>query len=366
MTKTLLLSGQSNAVGRGEGGVFPSHSLVQVWDSQNDRDDLTALGTGFVTANRQSAPFVDSCNNLGYHAARYLADMIGEDVQLVIVAKGSQSISKWANGAPMHERIKAVLSAAGISAVDAFLWHQGEGDEVLGSGTYAEKFTQLLTDLESEGIVGATTPVIIGETSPTHPNINAVLRGLEGGRVRCARLTHLNTLSDGTHFDGSALVQAGWQYAKCLHDFFLTPWGPSMGEYVSAFGFQAQTLSSGADTKIPVQAFAGDGSWIVNGSFKAKKAGLYHFSARGYLDGGRLRLKLLDASGAELQFLAYSGGQDDAANNAIICGFADIDLAEGDIVSLGLTHSKGAAVSLTATAAAKHCRLSVRLMEEYA
>lgn len=226
-------------------------------------------------------------------------------------------------------------------------------------------FFQLLADLESYGIISASTPVIVGDLAPQYTNMNPVLHGLEGGRLRCARISHLSLNSDEIHLDGAALVQAGWQYAKAMRDFSQTPWELVMSDYVSAAGYSAQNLASGVDVKIPLQAYAGKSAMIVNGSFKAPKAGLYRFSARGYAQAGRLRLKLLDASGAQLQFMAYAGSEDDTANNPILTGTADLDLAEGDVVSLGLTHGKGSTVSITAAVSATYNRLSVELIEAY-
>ena len=128
MTKYFLASGQSNMVGRGAGGASTFSSLLKVWNNENDLTDLTALGNAWVSPNLSQDPFVGGKNNLAVHAANQIALTTGEQVRLIIVAKGNTSIGQWFSASirqPMLYRISAVLAAANVTAVNGFWWHQG-------------------------------------------------------------------------------------------------------------------------------------------------------------------------------------------------------------------------------------------------
>lgn len=216
MTKYLLASGQSNMVGRGTGGSFDISPLVKVWNNLNDINGTGSLGTAFVTPSLAANPFVGGCNNMAVQAADDIARALNEDVRLIIVADGGQPIEEWYSGGsakPMLTRIMLVLAASGVSRIDGFLWHQGEGDGNTPYATYESRFNAILRTIRDAGYISDTTPVVIGETSVGHA-VNATLSQLDASsaRIGLAHIANLPT-QDGTHFTGASLVLAGAQYA---------------------------------------------------------------------------------------------------------------------------------------------------------
>jgi hypothetical protein len=359
--KTILCMGQSNAIGRGAGGVSATTN-VTVWDNENDRTDTTNLGAAFVTPSLAASPFVGGKNNKFLHAANYLARELGEAVRLIIVATGSQPITAWCDAAgtkgAMWARTVAVLAAAGVS-VDAVLWHQGESDAA-ASGTYAAKFTKLVAELQGANVITSSTPVGVCGLAAQYSSMNSVLAGLTAGRILHVPLWMCQTF-DGEHFTGAWLVRAGWQIAKQLSVAFGTsePEVP-VDDFVYAMGASALSIASSAETPVAVQAVGGNASLISGGRFVASKSGLWTFTARGHADGKGTRVKLLDDSGSELAFLAYSGGSEPDGNNPVIGGAETLDLAAGDAVWLGVCQGSGSTRTLSAADMVRWIRLSAR------
>lgn len=215
MTLYFAATGQSNCVGRGAGGSTSISSLVKVWNNKNERDDLNYLGSGWVTPDLDSDPFVNGRNNMMLHFANQVALDTGEQVRLVIVAKGALDIAEWYSASQtqaMYNRLRAVLNQANVSALDAFLWHQGESDGSTNAQTYIGRFGSIMSSLRSEGFIGYGTPVLVGETA-SGQTINATLNYMAklSPYLDCANLDGLAT-TDGTHFTGSSLVAAGAEY----------------------------------------------------------------------------------------------------------------------------------------------------------
>lgn len=358
--KTILLSGQSNAIGRGEGGSFAIDPRVTVFNNENDRNDLLNLGTAFVTPIRSNRPFVNSRNNLGIHAASYLAKLLDEDVQLIIVAQGNTPISQWSSTGPMYARVKSVLAAAGVSSVDAFMWHQGEANST--DTAYSSKFATLLSNLEADGIISDTTPVVVGEIAVKYnPQLNEKLNAMATGRIKCANISTFGTI-DEIHFTGGATVRVGWEYAKCLHDLLTTPWSYSMGQYVYARGKSAVSIPNSGNAKVPVSAEQGDATFISSGgAFVAPFAGVFRFDGAVYSGKTKTWSRLLDNSGSVIANLAYGS----EATNPVVEGHAILSLAEGDIVWLGVSQAGGGTQSLSASNSSNYCKLTVTVMEQF-
>lgn len=362
--KTLLGMGQSNAMGWGAGGIFPASASVTVWNSTNNLMNLTSLGSAFICPDIHAAPFVGTNNNMFYHAARNLSVLLGEDVRLIIVAAGGLAISNWEKSSgPMYARMKAVLAAAGVTTVDAFLWHQGESDNAAPSG-YTADFSALLANMTTDGYINFDTPVVVGELSAQFTSLNPILNAMAGGRISVAPIHTFPTV-DQTHFTGPALVQAGWQYAKKLREAFVGPFQESDMNFVSASAYLSASFPNNTNVKIPVIPLHGDKSWVDSstGAFVAPVNGVYRFNAQGYIQGGnRTRLMLLDATGAELaDAIAY----DVSTLAAVVSGFADLDLPAGTSVFLGGRQSVGSTVCPTAQSMATYNKMSVTLLSEH-
>lgn len=216
MVRYYLLSGQSNARGRAPGGDFTISPLVKVWNNRNDISDLTNLGTAWVTPDRNANPFVSSWNNFAVHAANQIALATGDEVRLVIVAKGGLNIGNWymaSTRQAMLLRMVAVLDAAGVTAVDGFWWHQGEGDNSTATSTYLGRWNAIKTALTNDGYMTASTPVVMGEATASHTGTNATLAACLDSRTRLAPIKNFDDIGDGTHFSGVELVRIGLVYA---------------------------------------------------------------------------------------------------------------------------------------------------------
>lgn len=219
MTLYFALSGQSNARGRGTDGDFTISPLVKVWNNKNDISDLTYLGDAWVTPDRNADPFVSGGNNLGVHAANQIALATGEEVRLVIVAKASQGIAQWYSAnmrQPMLLRMLAILELAGVTSLDGFWWHQGEADHGTILNDYRNRWNAMVNVLQNqEGLISATTPIVMGEVAVKFTNSNANLGVLAAAdpRIRLAPIKNTPTISDDTHFPGPEYVRIGLVYA---------------------------------------------------------------------------------------------------------------------------------------------------------
>ena len=221
MTITILASGQSNAHGSsGQGGSFSLNPLVRVWNNQNNVDDLSNLGAGWAIPDRTANPFVLLGNNIFVHLASRLADMLDEEVRLIIVARSSRAISSWTDvSGAMYTRLDAVLDAAGAPSIDLFAWHQGEQDDLDGTtGFYEDAFGELIARLIRDGRLPANAPVLLGEPTETFPDALAAIRRVAGRSSQYAvvPMTDLPQNVDAAHYTGASLAVAGGRYFETL------------------------------------------------------------------------------------------------------------------------------------------------------
>jgi len=301
---TILAMGQSNAVGNQTGGApFPA-SCVDVWNCRNDIDTTADLGSAWVSPQMGQYPFNTGgqINNMMVHAANWIHETTGEDVRLILVAMGGQSIDKWtdvagARGA-LYARMRAVLSEAGVvDPVDVFLWHQGEADNGTSS-TYAARFGLFIDNLETDGIIGGSTKVCIGETSPASANILPVIRSLESAQVKVAHLSLLPCAVDGIHFTGASLSEAGRLMAEAARY--------SMPDVIGFHAVKcvAQSIASSSFVKVtfPMTHWDSGGVYDTANSRFSPPAGRYLISAAFQMSG-------LSPSGQLFNIAVYKNGQ---------------------------------------------------------
>jgi hypothetical protein len=364
--KTILLMGQSQATGAGVGGVWGIPSTVTVWNCTGDISSATTgLGTAFVTpANMSAAPFIGK-NNLGVHACRYLASELEEDIRLVIVALSGTPIESWSNpGGAMYARMQAVLAAADVSSVDAFLWHQGEAN-ASNPAAYPAAFSALVSRLETDGYIDDETPIVIGELGIWQTGMNPVLRSIASAspRIALADIACFPTQDDG-HFNGSSLVRAGLEYARELMkmpgDFYSD--GDEVGPYVTAAGAADYTTSLSTPCKVLLKAENGEKSLIKAGAFEADRLGVWAFSVRGCGFNISMSLVLLDEAGSIIQFIAGTGGAASGGMNPYVDGEGIIALGKGDRVYLGILLPNGTPLTIGAKNSAWINRMTVRYM----
>ncbi len=376
MTKTILAMGQSHAVGSADAtGVWNFPANVKVWNNTSNIDsNSVGLGSAFVTPVISSPPF-GGTNSMMPHAARYLAKLLGEDVRLILVGRGGDTISSWASAAgvrgTMYLRMQAILAAAGVSAVDAFLWHQGEGDAAT-PGTYAARWGRLLANLNADGYLSLTKPVVIGALNPTQVAMNAVLREIADldARVGLADIQGfpINQDPSNLHYLGTSAVRAGLEYVRELSKLngpfkgLIPPDYKPSGLFVTGVGNVDYSSSAGGGiTKVPLIAENGKKSMISGGSFVADRAGVWKFNVQGYTGIGRTAVMLIDETGSKVQDIAFSGALDPASNTAVLSGHGVVALGEGDKISLGVAQDGGSASVLSYVSSVRN-RLTVEYM----
>lgn len=360
---TILFSGQSNCVGYGMGGAWDISPLVKVWNNETNRIDLEGLGNAWVTPDRNAAPFFEGSNNQGVQAANYLARMTGQQVRLIIVARGGESIKQWHNSivtGPMYARLKAILEAANVFNVDWFLWNQGSADNGYAP-YYAAKWNALIAQMQADGIVWPFTPLVVSETAYGTPEINAVLRQISADDSRCG-FASIGTLptGDGVHFTGLGLVRAGWESVYALKKTG-TPLYPYCqdGGYVAASGAGEISFAAGTLTDIPYLGRYGDLGLIQGGNFVAKKPGPHKFSVSAYCAGWEAKAQLRDENGDWLATIASAGAEDPFGNAPMLHGEIVLNLPVGGVVRVAMNHAATTARVISAAHASGYNRLLV-------
>jgi hypothetical protein len=369
--KTILAMGQSNTVGMGTGGAWNIPSTVTVWNcAGNSSDASTGLGTAFSTpANKSAAPFIGN-NNMMAHACRYLAHELGEDIRLIIVACSGFAISNWCNSAgvtgSMYARMVAVLAAAGVTSVDAFLWHQGEADATISS-SYTASWNALLSHMTTDGYIASDTPIVMGELGIWQTVMNPVIRAISdaSSRIGLADISCFPVNTTDLHFNGPSLVRAGCEYARELMKlpgaFYITPPADVLS-YVAAPGSADHTIASGQATWVLVKAENGMKSLIQNGAFVADRLGVWEFSGLVCSFTYHVSLCLIDETGAVIQYLAGTGVQTSSGVNPYIDGSSTLALGFGDKVFLGVLQVTGSTISVAAVNSAWLNRMTVRFL----
>lgn len=352
MTKTILAMGQSNAVGKTPGGVWGIPASVKAWNCTANNDSLTGLGAAFVTpASQSSLPFAGG-NNMMVHACRYLSQEFGEDVNLILVAFEGKPISFWCNSlgvtGTMYARMAAVLAAAGVTKVDAFLWHQGEADNGAPS-VYEPSWNALVSILTADGYIDADTPIIIGETRIANTPINTVLHVIADAdpRVGIAEIGCFPLAADN-HFTGPSYVRAGLEYAreimKIPGPFYREP-APFEDAHVTGAGCSAVTLPSGTFVKVKVKGENGKKTLLDGGAFVADRFGVWEFHGRGCSYAPHVSIAILDETGASIQSLGQFVTPS-TSFKPVVDGHAVLALGPGDKVYLGVAQVSGVTVSV--------------------
>jgi hypothetical protein len=355
--------GQSNAVGITPGSLWGIPASVKAWNCTPNNANMTGLGNAFVMpASPATAPFNNS-NNMMVHACLYLSAEFGEDINLIRVAFEGKSISWWMNNVgvagPMYARMRTVLAAAGVGKVDAFMWHQGEADN-LAPANYATSWANLVSRMTADGYISAETPIIIGETLAQDYPINAVLHSIADAdpRVGIAEISCF-PLAPDLHFSGQSYVRAGLEYAreimKVAGPFYRAP-GAFESIYVTG------AACGGVFVKVKMKGENGKKSLFdANGAFVSDRFGVWEFSGRGCAYAQHTSISILHESGVFLQPL----GQVLSANanyKPIVSGSTVMAMGPGDKVYFGLFQSTGGTVTIPTADSSLMNRLTVKYL----
>lgn len=218
MPLTVLHLGQSNAVGRGPGGL-PFSAVSGAVSAWNNGRDFGAAGSQFVAPVESSGPYdASGDNNCGVWLCEHLAQRSGDAVRHVLVAKGSVPIDQWLIGGVEDGWTALAATWAAIDAVDpgvvadVFVWQGGESNDVDTAVQYASKFNDLILRLTGGGVIDADTRILlmpIAKASAVH--IDAQHASIAGTLGRGAYVTAWGSMStfDGVHWTGTSLVELG-------------------------------------------------------------------------------------------------------------------------------------------------------------
>lgn len=223
-----LVIGQSNTAGRGTIEAEDMVTLTGV-DLYNGSTWESAVNTAAADGglNRYSTiqnPAQDQGLNYSYTFGRMLNEITGNQIGLVVNARGGTSIDSWAKGhaddyyGEAITQINAALALGG-STLKGILWHQGESDR--NDSSYLTKITTLINDLRTDlGI--SDLPVIVGELSKQRTdngtfNTNIKKLSDSGDPAYIANTDYVSSdglqTTDRTHFNSNAQRVLGYRYA---------------------------------------------------------------------------------------------------------------------------------------------------------
>ena len=218
-----LVIGQSNAAGRGDlPNPLPVADGVFVLDDAGDFIPATPNLNQFSTIQRRTGEY-----NLGFTFGQTIHEATGEDVHLVVNARGGSNIRNWVPDGPVEPesglqlfeesvaRAQIALEETG-STLGGVVWHQGESNR--NDANYLDMLELVIEGLRAE-FNDPDLPFVAGELSHLRSDndaFNSRLPGIEAfGNSSFATAEGLTTVSatDLTHFDTPALRTYGVRYA---------------------------------------------------------------------------------------------------------------------------------------------------------
>lgn len=242
----ILVSGQSNTIGRNVGGSTIPDSKVKFWNNTNP---LGQNGNTFIVPILGNDPFdtPTANNNFSLWFAHRLAVILNTEINVCLIARGSTNISWWSESGAMYAEIESVLNASNNYPADVALWHQGESDEVNTKAYYKSAFLDYDSRLRADGYLSVNAPHIIGgipKQSASH--IDQALRELaeENENIYYADISDLSTDSGGVHFTGNDLVRLG--YSRYFNEY-LKYNNLYQGEEMQEYFIATEELPSGTD-----------------------------------------------------------------------------------------------------------------------
>lgn len=225
MTKHILMLGQSNAVGLGQGGYLGNQidSRVQAWDNENSTVSRTA-GTQYISPSLGNHPLNATASkfyqNMGVWFCSRLAKELREDINFMLVAKGGTGIEAYDNRETnpflWNEVINNWGTVAGNPAADVLIHCGHEANRTDIYSTYKAKQDYVISELTTAGIIDGNTVIIItglAEDTTDHKDFNDnVLRPYCNNT---AGANYVETVGlaqwDASHFTGAALCELGFE-----------------------------------------------------------------------------------------------------------------------------------------------------------
>ncbi|GAA3509525.1 hypothetical protein GCM10022393_22590 [Aquimarina addita] len=169
--------------------------------------------------------------NFGLEFGKKMNASNGNDVYLVVNARGGTKIAQWRDGKSTGyfentvERVKNARSVCNCE-LKGILWHQGEGD-VKNDGTYTSSYFNSLTSLieELRDELG-NAPFIVGQLyqQSKNDNFNDDIKKVDDPNFRITNVDWVNTNNlttfDGTHFDAPSSRILGQRYASIMQQYY--------------------------------------------------------------------------------------------------------------------------------------------------
>lgn len=295
----IVASGQSNFARISSSSTWEVPDNLKIWNNY----DLT-LATPSFTVTTGTA-FVTPPNGRGNAAIAFAAEAARDNptrpVYLIVVARGGTPIANWLSGGPapdmyaaIQNSVTAALSAVGLSAIDVFLWWQGENDAAAPSN-YLTNFNELVTQrLQVETWFSVTTPIVIYGIVGDAVNSNPVYAGFEQYLRACAN----HDPDFRMYVNTPRLPVAYWD--DTLHP---------TGEGYRWLGRQAwQSYSKG----VGQAHYYGEGTWTPTLQFGAASVGMTYANRQGvYARIGKLYVAqariTLTAKGSSTGFAVIQG-----------------------------------------------------------
>ncbi|NOZ39150.1 MAG: hypothetical protein GXP24_02845 [Planctomycetes bacterium] len=202
--KVVLVIGQSNAEGRFANNQSYSHASLyaSVFEGTAWAD---LIDTG---ANGEVWPLV---------AQRWLDDR-NETVGFIYAAVGGTGLvntTEWAAGGSAYVAMQALVTASGVTNIDAILWFQGERDAAnsVTQSAYKAAINDLITRLHAD--LPGTPPLLCGQINnnggTTDDIRNAQAESWGNANIKPGSVTYdIGPLADNLHFttDAEAVVFA--------------------------------------------------------------------------------------------------------------------------------------------------------------
>jgi len=293
--ETWVLSGQSNACGRGALPALPANPLVEAFDPKAGKwapaqDPLPNMGT----------------DRLGpWHAAALeVAARTGTRLHLAGFAEGGQPISYFKSTAPGGKALLQSIKAHGAGA-GVFLWYQGETDALnkLDPKTYQEELKKLVGAVRAEAGNPRMTAVIVQLAHWNSPGRPADFMAIREAQRRLA-------VADGNALLVSALGRKAGDYVHLHRDGYL-----ELGREIGRALLKSRYGQKDLDWPGPVldaAVLSADGKTVVAHFAEVKKLAGVEAADFGIVD-----------SGGAAKSLRAAAAKAEAGNAVVTLAFAE-------------------------------------------
>lgn len=240
---TILICGQSNAVGVGTGGDTAFIPGILAFTSGTTFGGGSDFQTQWATARINRSPFFSNANNIAFQVAKQLKKHGDADIVRIIVSgEGGTGLNRWITSGANYllDSTRARIARAGVDTIDLFCWHQGESGGVTGisvGGYVVDQRVLYDTLCTVTGFFRNYTKYVaggLGGVDSRDPSYLHNVGGPEGGQRVLNWDGNFNTgwvpswnLSDAgdlIHFSGTAIDTMGYRYYSMFKELPHSAW----------------------------------------------------------------------------------------------------------------------------------------------